>query len=109
MGRERETEIGLRERGDATAKDTGHILGHLITDVHRDEGGFVEIDVKPGGEREAIQDSLVAHNISNVTLDQYKSVIGVLENGAREFQSEGDEYAPQRRPYLGASAEHWQQ
>jgi hypothetical protein len=89
VGRERETEIGLREREDATAKDTGHILGHLITDVHRDEGGFVEIDVKPGGEREAIQDSLVAHNISNVTLDQYKSVIGVLENGAREFQSEG--------------------
>lgn len=86
--RERKAQIGLLEGGDWGPQDGGHISRDSRLGVHGDEARFVEIDRKPCGQCEVIEDKLKAGRRLDGGLAQNKGIIGVLQNGTRGIRGE---------------------
>lgn len=64
-----EAEVGLWEGRHRTTKGVGHLGRSIFINVHRDECGFMEIDVEDGGAEEAIQEVLQDVEALDITLD----------------------------------------
>ncbi|CAD6202164.1 unnamed protein product [Miscanthus lutarioriparius] len=75
--REGETEVSLGEGRDITAKDVDHLSCSSRVDVHRDERGFVEVDMKASGEGECIEDLPELGHTGHVTLEENEGVVGI--------------------------------
>jgi hypothetical protein len=62
--------------------------------VHGDEARFVEIDCKPCGQSEVVEDMLKAGCRLHGGLAQDKGIIGVLKDGTRGIRGERVEQGP---------------
>jgi hypothetical protein len=56
--------------------------------MHRNERALVEVNGEPGGTGERVQDGSQAEHLRGICPKDYKRVIGVLDDGAREVIDE---------------------
>jgi hypothetical protein len=91
VGRQGETKVRLRERGDNTPEDSRHGGRGAPSDLHGDEGRFVIIYGQPRGRREVLQDSFEDLHRPDVAFNKDQGVVRILENGGKAVMNQWGE------------------
>jgi len=87
-GGEGKTQIRLGEGGDRATESSCHGSRHRGVNIHGNEGALLKVDVQARELGEGGEDFFKAKELCEVTLEDDKSVIGVLQSGAVEVRGE---------------------
>jgi hypothetical protein len=89
LGGEREAKIGLGEGGDGAPEGGGNRGSNGVLGMDRAESALVEINGKTRGSGKTVEDPFLLSYMLRDCPDDDKSVIGILENGARKIIHKG--------------------
>jgi hypothetical protein len=92
---ELKTKVGLREGGDGTTKDGSHIQGRDVVGLDGNKCAFVEVNAKPRGSGEVIEDLLEVGDMQHTG-----------GRGKGGHQQEGEEGDLLKKPGAASAVEH---